>query len=86
MFLTSIATAIKAAFTRIEPEIADEAVKLLELIFSGPDPRANLEKAKRALITDAANAAADAALDLLLNASSPPAGSELPPSSTPLKT
>lgn len=69
-----------------EPELLAESKKLLELIFTSPDPKNAIELAKRTLITDAANAAADEALRLMLPRSSPPAGSEPLPSSTPLKT
>lgn len=68
-----------------EPALLAETKKLLELIFTSSDPKNAVELAKRVLITDAANAAADEALRLMLP-QSPPAGSEPLPSSTPLKT
>lgn len=82
----SLAETIKKAFNVVEPALEHEAAKLLEIIFSGPDPKASIAKARQVLVTDAANAAADAVLDQLLPADSPPAGSEPLPSSASPKT
>jgi hypothetical protein len=62
----SLAQVIKSTFAIVEPALENEAEKLLHLIFSSPDPRAALEQARRVLITDAANAAADLALRKIL--------------------
>jgi hypothetical protein len=62
----SLADAIKEAFEFAEPALEHEAAKLLDIIFASPNPRASLEQARRVLITDAANAAADLALKKIL--------------------
>lgn len=86
----TLGQALVRAFNIVEPTLEAAAIELLEVIFSGPDPRANIEHARRVLTTEASFAAADLVLAGMLPPDSdpdlsPPAGSEPPPSNISLR-
>lgn len=64
--LRDVAEAIEQGAIELLPGIEAEAVKLLALVFTSPDPKRAARAAMSALAVDAANEAADEALRKLL--------------------